>query len=1074
LNTILTEKMIKDMCGTVSFKRGDSFYRANKVIVESYCPDNCKATVIGTEDFHVTIEWNESGDIRSKCSCPKLASFQKDCQHIAAVLVAVYEHQRKASSRLSPASESQFDSITNQGVTEGFLTLFNDHPVRVSGQLNHFDRRETVAVEVTCKPVTIGAGSHMFGIEVQLGPTKVKNIRAFLEQVKDGVPCQLSASFTYDTSMYCFEKETNEVVQELIQVIQDEKVYLGALPNQSDYVYDPQRLLIPPSAWERLFPILMRAPLVKLEYEGNTYQGLHLLNEPLPLNFDFVEGAGEGFCLKINGLNRMVVLSSYSTVLYEGKLVQMKREEIKLLSDLNQMLEGLGTNQIPIHQEQVGFFLEKVVPGLKKLGELRISDRIADQLVKAPLIAKLYLDRVNNRLLAGLEFCYENVVINPLESRKQTSGSLLIRDVKKEKAILKLMDESSFAKTDEGYFLHNEELEYEFLYNVVPKLQKLVQIYATTAVKNRIFRGNARPQIRVKFKRERTNWLEFKFEMDGIPDKQIREVLAALEEKRKYYRLRDGSLLSLEQRDFDEIKRFLNAIPVQKEDLESGLNLPIVGGLRLLDMIDDPTTFKLEESFRQFLESITNPDNMAFEIPKSLDPIIRDYQKNGFKWMKTLASYGFGGILADDMGLGKTLQSITFILSELPNIRDRKLPVLIVCPSSLTYNWLNEIKKFAPEVKALVVDGNKAKRINLMKNLIEKDVLITSYPLLLSDSKWYEKQTFQTVFFDEAQAFKNPITKTAKAVKKIQAENRFALTGTPIENSLEELWSIFHVVFPELFQGLKEFSFLSRKTVARRIRPFLLRRLKEDVLSELPEKIESMESVELLPDQKKLYAAYLAKLRHDTLKRLDKDTLRKNRIKILAGLTRLRQICCHPALFVDGYKGSSAKFEQLMQIVEEARLSGRRVLIFSQFTKMLEIIGRELALLGLTFFYLNGQTPSEERVEICDQFNAGERDLFLISLKAGGTGLNLTGADTVILYDIWWNPAVEQQAADRAHRIGQTNPVQVIKLVARGTIEEKMNELQEKKRHLIEEIIDSEEKTSTTLTEEDIREILMI
>ena len=254
----------------------------------------------------------------------------------------------------------------------------------------------------------------------------------------------------------------------------------------------------------------------------------------------------------------------------------------------------------------------------------------------------------------------------------------------------------------------------------------------------------------------------------------------------------------------------------------------------------------------------------------------------------------------------------------------------------------------------------------------------------------------------------------------------------------------------------------------------MLRRLKKDVLSELPEKIESMESVELLPDQKKLYAAYLAKLRHDTLKHLDKDTLRKNRIKILAGLTRLRQICCHPALFVDGYKGSSAKFEQLMQIVEESKLSGRRVLIFSQFTKMLGLIGRELAFQGLPFFYLDGQTPSEERVEICNRFNAGERDLFLISLKAGGTGLNLTGADTVILYDIWWNPAVEEQAADRAHRMGQTNVVQVIKLVARGTIEEKINELQEKKKHLIEEIIDSEEKASSTLTEEDIREILNI
>jgi SNF2 family DNA or RNA helicase len=250
--------------------------------------------------------------------------------------------------------------------------------------------------------------------------------------------------------------------------------------------------------------------------------------------------------------------------------------------------------------------------------------------------------------------------------------------------------------------------------------------------------------------------------------------------------------------------------------------------------------------------------------------------------------------------------------------------------------------------------------------------------------------------------------------------------------------------------------------------------MKEEVLSELPEKIESLESVELLPEQKKLYAGYLAKLRHDTLKHLDKETIRKNRIRILAGLTRLRQICCHPGLFVDGYHGGSAKFQQLMQILEESRLSGRRVLIFSQFTKMLEMIGRELTGKGLPFFYLDGQTPTEERVKICERFNGGERDLFLISLKAGGTGLNLMGADTVILYDTWWNPAVEEQAADRAHRMGQQNPVQVIKLVARGTIEEKMNELQEKKRNLIEQVIDSDEKMNAMLTEEDIREILMI
>ena len=363
-----------------------------------------------------------------------------------------------------------------------------------------------------------------------------------------------------------------------------------------------------------------------------------------------------------------------------------------------------------------------------------------------------------------------------------------------------------------------------------------------------------------------------------------------------------------------------------------------------------------------FLKNIHNPGRLEFEVPKSLAPILRDYQKLGFKWMKTLAHYGFGGILADDMGLGKTLQSITFILSELPDIREKKQPVLIVCPSSLTYNWLSEIMKFAPDIQAVVVDGNKTERANLLKDVTDIDVLITSYPLLRRDIKWYEKQSFHTVFFDEAQAFKNPMTQTARAVKKIQANHRFALTGTPVENSLEELWSIFHVVFPELFRGLKEYSKLSRKNIARRIRPFLLRRLKEDVLSELPEKIESMESVELLPEQKKLYAAYLAKLRHDTLKHLDKDTIRKNRIKILAGLTRLRQICCHPALFVDGYKGSSAKFEQLMQIVEESKLSGRRVLIFSQFTKMLELIGREINVSRAAFLSILMDKPHQKNV----------------------------------------------------------------------------------------------------------------
>jgi len=1073
MNIKLNRELIKEMCGTVSFKRGEAFYRANKVTVESYGPDGCEATVAGMEDFHVSIRKDEKGALIRKCSCPGLVSFQLDCQHIAAVLLSIHELLRQGKTQLSP-SELQSASAS-QELTEGLLTLFNAQPKRSSGHQLHFENRQVLEAEFTCKAVTLGEGRHIVGIMVKIGPTHVQNIRDFLKHVKAGRTSLHSNSFTFDPNLHCFQKETNTLIQHLIQVIHDEDVYVDEFSGNSSYVNDHHTLLIPPSSWDRLLPLLERVPSIKLEYGGNVYTGLHVTNEPLSLQFDFAEAEGKGYQLKINGLNQMVVLNSYSSVLSEGKLIQLKSEDCKRLSDLKELLDSSGTNQISIPHKQVSFFLGKVVPGLKKLGNVQLSDGMHKQLVKTPLIAKVYLDRVKNRLLVGLEFHYENIMINPLEPTGDIpASSTFVRDMEKEEEVLQLLDDSLFSKTDGGYFLHNEELEYEFLYHGVPKLKMLAQLYATTAVKNRIFRGKAHPKIIVKMQKERTNWLEFKFELDGIPEKHIREVLLALEEKRKYYRLGNGSILSLETREFEEMNRFLNALPEQHEELESGLKLPFAQGLQLLDSVDDRDVFTLEKSFQQFLENVHNPDGLEFEVPKSLDPLLRDYQKDGYKWMKTLAHYGFGGILADDMGLGKTVQSITFIQSELPNIREKKLPVLIVCPSSVTYNWLSEFMKFSPEIQAVVVDGNKTERSNLQKDIMDMDVLITSYPLLRSDILWYEKQFFHTVYFDEAQAFKNPVTQTAKAARKIQADNRFALTGTPIENSLEELWSIYRVVFPELFQGLKEYSNLPRKTIARRIRPFMLRRLKKDVLSELPEKVELLESVELLPDQKKLYAAFLAKLRHDTLKHLDKDTLRKNRIKILAGLTRLRQICCHPALFVDGYKGSSGKFEQLLQIIEESKLSGRRVLIFSQFTKMLGLIGRELANQDQPYFYLDGQTPSEKRVEICNQFNAGERDLFLISLKAGGTGLNLTGADTVILYDIWWNPAVEEQAADRAHRIGQTNVVQVIKLIARGTIEEKINDLQDRKRHLIEEIINSEEKASSTLTEEDIREILMI
>lgn len=1068
MNVRITQKMIKELCGPVSFKRGNSFYRSNKVVIHEYRPDYCKAVVEGVENFYVTVARDSKNGVNTECSCPVLANFQKACQHTAAVLLAIAELQRQDNSYLHTQQSQQ----SGYGeITEEFMTLFQEPPAQKSSQQRYFEKRTVLDVQFTCKPFAVSEHQYMIGIELTVDKRKVHAIRDFLQNVKKGTASRLSAAFTYCPERHCFLPETDIVLHQLIQLIGKEPT----VPAASDHKIPAQTLLIPVFFWFELVPLLEKAPLVMLKHGGHTSLGFQVIEGVPPLQFSFLDRKEGGYLLTIDGFEEMIILNFYQAVWYKGTVFQLKKPDCERLYQLKQMLASSTADCIPIPEEQADFFLEKVVPGLKKIGSVHLSNTLSQVLMKTPLIAKLYLDRLKNRLLAGLEFQYGNVVIQPLENRDTPAGPMVIRDLEKEEEILSLMEESGFSSTEGGYFMQNDELEYQFLYHVIPTLQQKVQLYATTAVRNRIVVKNAYPAIRVNLKkRERVDWLEFKFEIAGIADKQIKEVLVALEEKRKYYRLKNGALLSLETKEMEEIQRFLHAAPVQKKDFEASLNLPVSQSFPLLDSLEKSNVFTLEKAFRQFLDQLSNPNSIEVEVPDGLHGVLRDYQIHGYKWMKTLANYGFGGVLADDMGLGKTIQSIAFIVSELPSIRAGKQPVLIVCPSSVTYNWLDEMIKFAPELQAMVIDGHKTDREALYKSSEDLDVIITSYPLLRRDIKWYEKQMFHTVFFDEAQAFKNPVTQTARSVKRIKAEYRFGLTGTPVENAREELWSIFHVVFPSLFQGLKAYSHLSRKAVARRVRPFLLRRMKKEVLKELPRKNESLQAVEMLPAQKKLYAAYLAKLRHDTLKHLDQDTVQKNRMKILAGLTRLRQICCHPALFVDNYQEGSAKYEKLLEILEESRRTGRRVLVFSQFTKMLHLIGRELSMRGQSYFYLDGQTPSGERVEICNRFNNGENDLFLISLKAGGTGLNLTGADTVILYDLWWNPAVEEQAAGRAHRMGQKNEVEVIKLVASGTIEEKINQLQLRKKNLITEIIEPDEQASAALSEADIREILMI
>nr|WP_040924884.1 DEAD/DEAH box helicase [Saccharibacillus kuerlensis] len=1117
--------MIKSLCGTSSYRKGETLFRAGKVKLhrlQGEGPGAYEAYVRDRDVLHVILHFGNDDAVAAECPCSAGFEFDQYCKHTAAALLQLLHLRREGllsslsagDTELSDLSdeESRYAAEMNDGIEEKgtiknrsgknasagggrpedrlvgrVMDLFRQQPRALAGSRSIFESRRELTAEFLISPYSDGPRRGLLGIEIRVGYERtysVPDIREFLNRFERGEAYSFSRHFRYDPAGDCFGPRDDAVMLRLAEIRRSEKMQrasAGAL--YTGEIGDPPSLPLPPHAWEGIAPLLEAAPKAAIRSGGRTYPGIGISQDPIPLRFEFERTAAGGLRMRVRGMAETNVLESYGLTLHDGTFYRLAAAEARRLAELRQILlaeeeggEVLGET-VHIPEAQIGSFMERVVPGLMKLGDVFFAESVSDQIVQIPLRASVYLDRVNDRMLAGLEFQYGDIVINPLERNSERRGEsrILIREGGKELRILEIMEEAGFTRTESGYYMQEEEREFAFLHGIVPHLEKMAKVYATTSVKERVIRVSPPPKISAQFD-ERSNWLEFRFVIDGIPEAEIREVIAALQDKRKYYRLRSGALLPLETQAFRTLVDFLNGNrPFLSEEDSASFRLPVAEGLHMLQDVHSGIDglMRPDRGLRRLLDSLRSPDLLDFPVPEPMLPVLRDYQQTGYRWLKTLAHYRLGGVLADDMGLGKTIQSIAYLMSVLPEIRQSGRPALVVAPASLLYNWRSELERFAPQICAAVADGTNSEREAVLNRAKGTDVLIVSYPLLRRDLPLYERMELHTLVLDEAQAIKNPDTQTARAVKALRAGFRFALTGTPIENSLEELRSIFDAVLPGLYPGRRKFAELTREAVAKRSRPFLLRRLKSDVLGELPAKIESLHVTELLPEQKKLYAAHLAKLRYETLKHLDNsEELGRSRIQFLAGLTRLRQICCHPSLFVEDYNGRSAKFEQLLETLEECRRSGRRVLVFSQFTEMLGLIGRELGYREMPFFYLDGSTPARERLERCERFNDGEKNVFLISLKAGGTGLNLTGADTVILYDLWWNPAVERQAEDRAHRMGQTKVVQVIRLVAKGTVEEKMHELQRKKNALIDEVIRPGEESVMSLTNEDILELL--
>lgn len=1073
----LSEQIIMDLADNDHvYTKGLSYYKAGRVINFSFSPDKglVTASVVGGLRYLVQLAFERDSSIRSyRCTCPAFTDYPGACKHVIAAL--------KAAQQKLPTAWPV--PIVQNHAVEELLAAFANHPQEI------LPEKLTLNVELRTNL------SHRSSTQLQLklGLQRlyvVKDIGQLLKAIKSGQSLEFGKQFTLEPTRQVFKEEDRAVISMLLEMFEQHSALTEMQgPYYSTTVLNQKYLTLTGYYLERFLDALGNKSFL-WGLGSVPPEPTQIMRDGLPMEFS-LQSVGQDLDLSLDNEEVPLQLTANgSYYAYKHKIYQASPTQKDLLPSIISALRKGTSAHIIIPSAQKEFFASEALPLIGKLGQVSVDPLLEDKFTYETLKAKIYFDRASEMgITAHIEFCYGDIIINPFASAREpintpsvSSDAILIRSAQQERQILNILEQADFMVSKGKIHLEEDEKIFEFTVNWLPQLRNYAELYYSDQFKLKIRTSTAfSGHIRLD---ETLDILEISFQYSDLPPEELANIFDSLHLKKKYHRLRDGSFLDLTQPELTTVAELLDNLNLDGEDLNIKLvNLPKYRAMYIDSFLRQANLpgVQRNHAFKQLVQSILEPQDGEFEIPEELKTILRDYQKTGFKWLKTLASFGLGGILADDMGLGKTLQVLSFILSEKTTA---KAPALVIAPTSLIYNWQEEAKKFTPTLRVLVVEGTPQERQALLTDLSAQwDLVVTSYPLLRRDIDEFSKLEFSYCFLDEAQHTKNPQTLNSKAAQQIKAKGYFALTGTPIENSLSELWSLFNFVMPGYLLSHQEFrknyeipiikgEDSSRiKELSRHANPFILRRLKKDVLKELPDKIETQINAPLTEEQKKLYVAYLQEAKGKIAQEIATVGFNKSHLKILAALTRLRQICCHPSMFLENYTGESGKMMLLQELLTDALDSGHRILIFSQFTSMLDIIQSHLIAENIEHFYLSGSTKAAERLSMANSFNSGQRKLFLISLKAGGTGLNLTGADMVIHYDPWWNPAVEDQATDRAHRIGQNNAVQVIKLITQGTIEEKIHALQARKKTLVDSVIQPGETMISKLTEKELREL---
>ena len=877
----------------------------------------------------------------------------------------------------------------------------------------------------------------------------IRDIPLFLKVLETSKPYMIGKLYETSLNIRQFDESSQLVLNFLQGIVEDEVENALFFQNQGRHLYFPL------SFFEQGVSLLMGLDEFQFDHQISSYP--HLV-------FQDFDGQAGLFTFQIEEKSnyyemeivQQVGLNSFykGQVLFtKGTFYLLSKEQARLIEKLKKVSIDKSGRKILQFDTSDRDLLASTLSQFKDIGEVKAPDALQIQSFRP----SFYMEgEEDGSIRLDMQFQYETCLVR---NRNELESLPFASDIQLEKEIFQLALSAGFEADFRSWRQSlKADAVHAFFQEVLPSFAALGELKISESLQD-LYQVQ-KPQVHISSK---GSLLEIQFDFQNIDQEEIDRAMKALVEKQDYYISSSNQVYYFDDQT-KRIRQDLEELGI--EDLQDGAFRARKSlAYTLSHLFKDQDQISFTEEFRNLAHDLTHPEDFPMK-ELNIQAELRDYQKKGIQWLQMLHHYGFGGILADDMGLGKTLQTIAFLSSQV----QADTSVLILAPSGLIYNWADEFQKFAPDLDVAVVHGLKSHRESILAE--NHQIYVTSYATFRQDSEIYRDLSFDFLFLDEAQVMKNAQTKIAQSLRRFVVPSVFALSGTPIENHLGELWSIFQIVLPGLLPAKKEFMKLSIERVAQFIKPFVMRRKKEEVLTELPDLIEVVYKNELEDQQKAIYLAQLQQMQ-ERLGQVSDSEFQRNRVEILTGLMRLRQICDTPALFMEDYQGESGKLDSLRDLLVQIAEAGHRVLIFSQFRGMLDRIEQELPDLGLTSFKITGSTPSQERQEMTKAFNQGERDVFLISLKAGGVGLNLTGADTVILVDLWWNPAVESQAIGRAHRMGQEQAVEVYRLVTRGTIEEKIQELQEKKKNLVSEILDgTESRGSLSLAE--IREILGI